>query len=557
MTDDKKPTPPPVPSLSSQKPVTPRPNEESPASGVSTSSVPELPQFSATNFDQYGTDDSVIDNEVENISSLRPAVGYVDLENRDAAQPLYQATVEAVNSIRWFNVGKTKQEAVAVLEDLYTRSMFFQDAAEGRNYSQFRDRLIEEKARQDEVLAQELESGKDQIAEELRAARKAKDITLYKLDSTIFEKTTLLKELDTKISQELLSSVSLYEYNNPAEDSVELQRELKEVIASVKDMVRNRTAIRSVSGFTFNNSEKEGAKFVKDFSTLMLTAYNQEAENAIVKATGRSNNIDVALNRLDKAEEKIRKMGSLMDIHVDRKYHRLRKREIELAFMYKQRLAAEKDEERARREALKEEQKVIKEALEAERKLAEAEAELQRQVQARLDELEAVRVAALDKQGAHYENVIQQLDEDDPVVLELKEKLAQVGIAKEKNQSTLANTKAGYVYVISNIGSFGEGVVKIGLTRRQEPMDRVKELGDASVPFHFDVHALHFSDDAVSLETALHRKFADRSVNKVNMRKEFFRVTPAQVRDEMSKLSDGKLLTFTEKADAADYRASI
>ena len=127
----------------------------------------------------------------------------------------------------------------------------------------------------------------------------------------------------------------------------------------------------------------------------------------------------------------------------------------------------------------------------------------------------------------------------------------------QKTASTLlANTKAGYVYVISNIGSFGEGVVKIGMTRRVTPEERVKELGDASVPFPFDTHVLHYSADAAGLEDALHKKFEKQAVNKVNMRKEFYRVTPEEVRDAMASLAHGALLSFEVEAVAADYHAS-
>jgi hypothetical protein len=116
--------------------------------------------------------------------------------------------------------------------------------------------------------------------------------------------------------------------------------------------------------------------------------------------------------------------------------------------------------------------------------------------------------------------------------------------------------RAGYVYVISNRGAFGEQVVKIGLTRRLEPQDRVTELGGASVPFRFDVHALFFSEDAVSLENELHKHFADRAVNRANTRKEFFFATPAEVR-EVLREKVGNLLEFTEHADATEYLQSV
>ena len=119
-----------------------------------------------------------------------------------------------------------------------------------------------------------------------------------------------------------------------------------------------------------------------------------------------------------------------------------------------------------------------------------------------------------------------------------------------------ANARAGYVYIISNVGSFGENVYKIGMTRRLEPMDRVDELGDASVPFNFDVHAMIFSDDAPSLEAALHKAFEDRKVNMINTRREFFNVTLDEIEEVVKKNYD-KTVEFTRLAPAEQYRESL
>ena len=111
------------------------------------------------------------------------------------------------------------------------------------------------------------------------------------------------------------------------------------------------------------------------------------------------------------------------------------------------------------------------------------------------------------------------------------------------------------MYVISNVGAFGPGIVKIGMTRRLEPLDRVRELGDASVPFPFDVHAMYFSDDAVTLETELHHVFVDRKLNHVNERREFFFASPEEVRIVLAE-KVGNLLEYTEHPEAMQYRQS-
>lgn len=408
--------------------------------------------------------------------------------------------------------------------------------------------------------------------------KQALDTFKFQEDQAIAEKVQELANVQFQIDQlksELLKvntevtlqEVSLHEYFNPAENSIDLRKELDQTKTQVKAMVAANRAVKATSGFRYNDSVKEGAKFVKDFSSLMLTAYNQEIENTIVKSA-RGKDIYAALERADKASNKVEKMGSMLDMSIDSRYHALRRREIELAFKYKEKDAQEKEEEKLRRAEQREEEKIIREAeLKAKEILREEKAlllelkaredarELQRQQV--LKEIEASRIAGLDKEETHYRTVLAQLSIDDPSTLEIKIKLNKVESAKETNSNILANSKAGYVYVISNVGSFGEGVVKIGLTRRTEPMDRVKELGDASVPFLFDVHIMHFSDDAVTLEKALHHMFAKQAINKVNPRKEFFRVKPEEVRDALNQLSKGALLTFNETPEAADYRMTL
>jgi hypothetical protein len=145
----------------------------------------------------------------------------------------------------------------------------------------------------------------------------------------------------------------------------------------------------------------------------------------------------------------------------------------------------------------------------------------------------------------------------DPAALaELRAHLDRLGADIAAVDARAANTRAGYVYVISNIGSFGDQVVKIGMTRRLEPMDRVRELGDASVPLRFDDHALVFSDDAVGLEGRLNGALADRPVNKVNQHREFFRTTPGEVRRLLADAAGSHLLEFTETVEALEWRAS-
>ena len=153
-----------------------------------------------------------------------------------------------------------------------------------------------------------------------------------------------------------------------------------------------------------------------------------------------------------------------------------------------------------------------------------------------------------------------KLNPDNPDLLskkaELEGQLFDIDKALKDVDYRQANMRAGYVYIISNIGAFGENVYKIGMTRRLEPQERIDELGDASVPFNFDVHAMIFSDDAPALETALHKAFENRKLNMVNQRREFFNVTLEEIKEVVKKNFD-KTVEFIDVPDAEQYRISM
>jgi hypothetical protein len=221
----------------------------------------------------------------------------------------------------------------------------------------------------------------------------------------------------------------------------------------------------------------------------------------------------------------------MIELRVDPAYHRLRLKELELASSHMIRLADEREADREHKAELREQKR--------------AEAEL-RAEQDRLN-----------KERTHFLNSIAALEAngDTEGVARLKEKLADVDHAIADVDYRAANIRAGYVYVISKVGSLGEGTVKIGMTRRLEPMDRVKELGDASVPFRFDVHALFFSEDAVGVETMLHQQFSKQRMNKINLRREFFKVSPQEVLEAL-KEHDVEILEFDLEAAAEEFRLS-
>jgi hypothetical protein len=326
----------------------------------------------------------------------------------------------------------------------------------------------------------------------------------------------------------VLQEVGIYRYHHPLETAADYQERLLELDARIAETVKFGRAIEKSNMFTYDNSLAKGRKMSDDLAKLMLRAYNAEAENSVRSL--RAGNVVTAKKRIERSREAIAKLGKMMEMHISEEFHQLRVYEIELTSDFLMKKQQEKEEAREERARLREEKKVA----------AELAAEREK----------------LDKEKNHILNALEALrsnGDSDPL---LEEKLSQLEEAISQNDFRAANIRAGYVYVISNRGAFGANVVKIGLTRRLEPLNRVDELGGASVPFRFDVHGLFFSEDAVTLETELHNYFANRRLNHANARKEFFFASPSEVR-EVLKSKMGNLLEFTEKAEALDFNQSL
>lgn len=326
----------------------------------------------------------------------------------------------------------------------------------------------------------------------------------------------------------VLQDVGIYRYHHPLESAAAYKERLKHIESEIAELIRNGEAITKSELFTLNNSLAQGRRMTADLGKLMLRAYNAEADNVIRSL--RAGNVQAAKQRLERSRSSIAKLGKLMEMRINDEFHHLRIDEIELTADW---LMKKREEH----EAAKEERARLRE-----------EARVQR-------ELEEER-ARLDKERAHLSNTLEALRLQGLEDADLLARLAEVDQAIEQNDYRAANIRAGYIYVISNEGAFGPGVVKIGLTRRLEPMDRITELSGASVPFRFDVHALFFTEDAVTLENDLHKHFAARALNQANPRKEFFFAEPREVRDILLQRV-GNILEFSEDAAATEYRQSV
>ena len=328
--------------------------------------------------------------------------------------------------------------------------------------------------------------------------------------------------------ERVLQNVGIYRYHHPLENTVAYRERLDTISARIAEMVKAGSAIEKSNLFTFDGSLAKGRSMTNDLATLMLRAYNAEAENVV--RTLRAGNSITALKRLDAARTAIAKLGKMMEMRISDPFHALRIEEIELTADFLIKKEEEREVARAERERLREERKVEQ-------------------------ELAAAR-ERLNKERSHLITVIEKLQAGGTSDAELERKLAEVDSAIAQNDFRAANIRAGYVYVISNRGAFGEHVVKIGLTRRLEPLERINELGDASVPFRFDVHAIYFSEDAVRLENELHEHFSPLRVNWVNNRREFFFASPGEVRSILAEKL-GNLLEFAESAESTEYLQSI
>lgn len=328
--------------------------------------------------------------------------------------------------------------------------------------------------------------------------------------------------------ERVLQEVGIYRYHHPLENAAAYKERLAELDTRIADYVKSGRAIEMSETFTFDNSLAKGQRMASDLAKLMLRAYNAEADSSLRAL--RAGNTETATRRLEASRAAIMRLGRMMQMHISDGFHALRLEELELTADYLMKKQEEHEaalEERAR---LREERKVAAE-LEEER-------------------------AKLTKERAHIVNALEALKETGDSDPALEQKLAEIDDAIQQNDFRAANIRAGYIYVISNRGAFGPNVVKIGLTRRLEPLDRVNELGGASVPFRFDVHALFFSEDAVSLETDLHQHFASRRLNHANARKEFFFANPGEVREAlMSRM--GNLLEFAEQVESTEFLQSV
>ena len=350
----------------------------------------------------------------------------------------------------------------------------------------------------------------------------------------------LKKDIITFSDEILVQDFGLYEPRYSFINADAYKAELTNIRNKQKAMIKDGSAVSGSIDWQVNGSTVQGRKMIKDMQKLLLRAFNSECDEIISKV--KYNNYDASVKKMERSFNAIAKLGVTMSISITSIYYDLKIQELRLALEYqiqKQREKEEKAELRAQQREEARLQKEIKEQrknIDKERKHYEqALSNINKQISSSSDE----NIEELNKKK---EEIIQSLSDIDTKIKDID--------YREANQ------KAGYVYIISNIGSFGEGIYKIGMTRRLNPQERVDELGDASVPFKFDVHAMIFAEDAPALEAKLHRAFEDRKLNLVNQRREFFKVSLEEIK-EVVKNNFDKTVEFIEVPDADQYRISL
>lgn len=306
-----------------------------------------------------------------------------------------------------------------------------------------------------------------------------------------------------------------------------------------KALIKNGQATYCGREWAVDGSLQKGKEAVKQHSKLMLRAFNGECDAAIAKT--KYNNVTRLEKRVEKSCEAINKLGHAKLIYITRPYYDLKLAELRLVHEHREKVQEEKEEQQRIKEQMREEMKAQKEI---EKATANAEKE------------EALHQKALDKARKELaESTDKQHEKLEALVTKLERELSEAIDRKAKAIARAQLTKSGHVYVLSNIGSFGESFYKIGMTRRFEPLDRVHELGGASVPFRFDVHAMIYSENATALEHKLHKEFAEKRVNRVNHRREYFRVSLNEIRQAVAKHHG--IVTFVTEPIAEEYRKTL
>ena len=407
------------------------------------------------------------------------------------------------------------------------------------NFGKPKDEILQEKIHK---LQNTINKKRDELEEIKRQIKVGKDTV--SIDANYSKKQQEFEELEKEIAIANdtldMQEFGFFERQYNFSDSVKYKDALDTLRMKQKTLVKSGEAAEIITPMTLDGSAAKGKTMQNQLRKAAVRGFNGEADALLVKVTVV--NADKKVQALRKTFDQLNKMYEKNLIRLTHDYLDLKVEELRLAAEYELQKQEEKE--------------ILREQRAKEREDKKLQAEI------------AAKRKQLNKDRKHFIQMIENVekllstatdDEIEKLKLQLSEyqnKLSELDEIEEDIDYREGHATAGYVYIISNIGAFGEDVYKIGVTRRLEPMDRIRELGSASVPFTFDVHALIFSEEAFALETELHNKFDKYKVNKLNNRKEYFKVPFAEIKkvlDEHKELA----IELTEQAEAFEYRQSL
>lgn len=386
-----------------------------------------------------------------------------------------------------------------------------------------------------EDISSEIETLKRNVNEFKEIDKKwQKSIQAHKLalDSLVAQKESVEESIE-------IQSFGFYRPKYGFEDSERYAQKINQIRDSQKKMVKEEKATHCPQEWLVEGSAAKGKKMIKEHAKLLLRAFNGECDAAIGKV--KYNNAGNLENRINRSFEVVNKLGKSNKHWITHDYLNSKLQELYLVHEHRVKVEEEKEEQRRIKEQMREEEKAIREVEKA-KKDAEKDEEI------KTNALEKARQELAETHGKQNDRLQHLVDK---LELELKDAIERKARAISRAQLT----RSGHVYVLSNLGSFGKGIYKIGMTRRLEPLDRVKELGDASVPFKFDVHAMIYCEDAPALEKKLHKYFSNHRVNLVNLRKEYFNVTLDEIQVAVKK--NFGVITFMTVPEAEEYRQTV
>ncbi|MGG5325256.1 hypothetical protein IGJ83_002910 [Enterococcus pernyi] len=391
------------------------------------------------------------------------------------------------------------------------------------------------------------DEAKEILNSEMESERKAIIDSARKNEEKIMEAVANLEKTKKILEQEIISiedtiemeSFGLFKPRYDFASSLTYKAELEGIRNNQKQMIKDNQATFFSDSWTVDGSLSKGKKMTNDNIKQILRSFNNECEAAITKV--KYSNLAQIEKRIMKSFEQLNKLNESVRVSIRPGYLDLKLQELNLAYEYERKKQDEKEELRAQRE-LEREEKAFQKEIQSKKKI-------------------------IDKDITHYKNMVKELEAklksatDDKFdiqqqIAQFEAKMTEKENEKDELDYRKAHAFAGYVYIISNIGAFGEDVFKIGVTRRLEPLERINELSSASVPFKFDVHALIFSHEAYQLENELHQHFNEFRINKVNNRKEFFKVPLSEIEKKLLEYKE-VTIDFVKTPDAEEYRQSL